>query len=208
MIKRLFSSPTHTRLTLLAFVSATVSIVALLVHAAGWLPMYFLVNVLGPLSLLILLIVGVLGRRLNQRVFVNRLVVGAWGGLAATLAYDAIRLILWQGGVFSYNPFLSHPIFGMLITGQPVEATLSIIVGWAYHFWNGFGFGIMYTLIAGNAKWWYALIWALILEVGWLAALPSALNFQLNNELIAISLIGHGAYGVALGLLSERFIRE
>ncbi len=208
MIRTLFSSREHAILTVIAFTSASVSILALLFYAFAGLPMYILVNIVGPLSLLVLTALGVLAKKLNQEVFFNRLVVGAWAGIAATLAYDAIRYALWSGGVFSYNPFVSHPIFGFLITGQPVESTAAIAVGWLYHFWNGFGFGIMYTLVAGPARWWYALIWALVLEAGWILALPGALNFDLNSELLAISFIGHGAYGIALGLLSQRFIRE
>ncbi|MFQ5855306.1 MAG: hypothetical protein ACE5LU_06660 [Anaerolineae bacterium] len=197
----------HWSLTLTALVCASVSILALLLHAAGWLPMYFLVDLLAAPSLVLLLILGVLAYRIDERVFLNRLVTGAWGGLAATLAYDLIRYVLWKGGVFSFNPFLSHPIFGMLITGYPVESVTAIVIGWAYHFWNGFGFGTMYTLVAGRARWYYAVVWAMFLEIGWLTALPSTLQFKLNPELIALSLIGHGAYGIALGFIAQRFIR-
>lgn len=94
-----------------------------------------------------------------------------------------------------------------MITGLPEQTTTAIAVGWAYHFWNGFGFGIMYTLVAGRAHWAYALVWALVLEVAWLTALPSLLHFTLNAQYLATSLVGHGAYGVVLGLLSRRFVR-
>ena len=197
----------HWPLTLTAFVCASVSILALLFHAAGWLPMYFLVEVLGAPSLVLLLILGVVAYRVDEEVFLNRLITGAWGGLVATLAYDLIRYVLWKGGVFSFNPFLSHPIFGMLITGYPMESVTATVIGWTYHFWNGFGFGIMYTLVAGRARWYYAVVWAMFLEIGWLTALPSTLHFKLNPELIALSLIGHGAYGIALGLIARRFIK-
>jgi hypothetical protein len=170
--------------------------------------MYLLINVLGPPSLVLLLILGIVGYRIREYVFFNRLVVGAWGGLVATLAYDLSRYLLWTGGIFSYNPFLSHPIFGNLITGQPTTSLTAIIVGWAYHFWNGFGFGIMYTLIAGPAHWSYAFLWAMCLEIGWLTTLPSILPLKLNSEWVAISLTGHGVYGVVLGLISQRFIKD
>lgn len=195
-------------LSAIAFLSASISILALLLHAAGWLPMYFMIDVLGAPSIVLLLALGVYARRINEPVFLNRLFVGAWAGLLATFAYDGIRYVLWQANVFSFNPFISHPIFGTLITGLAESTTTAIVVGWAYHFWNGIGFGIMYTLVAGRARWWYAIVWALFLEIGWLTALPSALNFSLNRELVALSLIGHTAYGIVLGLLARRFIRE
>jgi len=64
----------------------------------------------------------------------------------------------------------------------------------------------MYTLVAGRAHWYYALIWATFLEIGWLTALPSILHFKLNPQYVALSMIGHGAYGVGLGVIAQRFI--
>lgn len=191
----------------LAFISASVSGAALVAHALGWLPMYFLVDILAAPSLVLLLALGVIARRINQPVFLNRLIVGAWAGLLATFAYDIVRLVLWQARVFNFNPFISHPIFGEMITGYPVESSLAIGVGWGYHFWNGIGFGIMYTLIAGRAHWLYAVAWALFLEVAWLTALPSVLAFRLNAQLFWLSVIGHGAYGISLGFLAQKYIR-
>lgn len=197
----------HTFLTLLAFVCASISGAALLLHAAGWLPIYFMVDVVGPPSLVLLLALGVIATRINQPVFVNRLTVGTWGGLVATVLYDLVRLGLWQSGIIRFDPFIAHPIFGRLITGLPETNPLSIGIGWAYHFWNGFGFGIMYTLVAGPARWWYAVVWALFLEICWLLALPSTLQFQLNPSLVTLSVIGHTAYGITLGLIARKYIR-
>jgi len=197
----------HWVLTAVAFLAAAVSISALWLHIAGWLPMYFLVDVLAAPSLVLLLILGIIAARIDARVFLDRLIVGAWGGIAATLAYDAIRLMIRASGLISFDPFQTHPAFGRLITGFPENTLTALIVGWAYHYWNGFGFGIMYTLVAGNARWVYALGWAMFLEIGWLTALPSTFEFRLNPESVAVSFIGHGVYGVVLGLIAQRFIR-
>src|SRR5205085_11488656 len=110
-------------------------------------------------------------------------------------------------GIFNTNPFLSHPVFGRLITGLAEATPTAQIVGWGYHFWNGFAFGIMYTLVVGRGRWWYALIWATFLEIGWLSALPSVLELRPNVELVIMSLIGHAVYGVGLGLIAEKYIR-
>ena len=178
-----------------------------MLHALDWLPMYFVVDVLGPPSLIGLLVVGVYARRVNADVFANRLLVGCWAGLAATLVYDVARYPIYASGLVHFNPFRSHPIFGEMITGYPRETWPAILVGWFYHFWNGFGFGVMYTVIAGRAWWVYAVIWALILEGAWLLALPSAVQLKITWEALAVSIFGHGLYGIALGLLSQRFIR-
>jgi len=208
MIRTLFATgQRHMVLTLIAFACAAVSGLALLLHAAGWLPLYYLVDVLAAPSMVLLLALGAIARRINQPIFLNRLVVGVWGGLTATAAYDVVRLALWQAGVFRFNPFISHPIFGWLITGFPEDTFVAQMVGWSYHLWNGIGFAIMYTLVAGPTHWRYALLWALFLEVCWLTALPSVLEFHPNPELVALSVIGHGAYGVTLGLISGKFIQ-
>jgi len=187
---------------------ACVSGAALIVHALGWLPLYFMIDVLAAPSLAGLLVLGVLAHRIHRSVFLNRLVVGAWAGLVATVAYDAIRGVLLLIGVIGFDPYLSHPVFGMLITGQPETSPIAILIGWLYHYWNGIGFGIMYTLVAGNASWLYAIVWALALEIAWLTALPSVLSFHLNAGFIVMSLVGHLAYGAVLGLLAVRYINE
>jgi hypothetical protein len=195
-------------LTWIGVACASVSGAALIVHALGWLPLYFLIDVLAAPSLIGLLVLGVFARRIHRPVFLNRLFVGAWAGLVATFAYDAIRGLLLLVGIISFDPYLSHPVFGMLITNQPETSTLAIVIGWLYHYWNGIGFGIMYTLVAGRASWLYAIVWALLLEIAWLTALPSVLSFHLNAGFIFMSLVGHLAYGAVLGLLAVRFIKE
>lgn len=193
--------------TLVGGACASVSGLAILLHAAGWLPMYFTLDVLGPPSLLMLLLIGIYARRIDEQLVLNRLLVGAWAGLAATAAYDLVRLALRLSGAIRFDPFRTHPIFGMLITGQPEASSAALAAGWGYHLWNGVGFAVMYTLVAGPAHPGYALGWAMLLEVAWLTALPSTLNFQLNPDLLLVSLVGHAAYGVVLGVLARRFIR-
>jgi hypothetical protein len=187
---------------------ASLSGAAVLLHAAGLLPVYFFVSVVAAPAMVLLLLLGIYAKRINETIFVNRLLVGAWGGLVATFSYDLVRYVLVLTGAVSRNPFLSHPVFGSLITGHPVESTVAIAVGWAYHFWNGVSFGVMYTLVVGQGRWLWGLIWALVLEIAWLSALPSVVHFQLNSEFLILSFTGHGLYGVCLGLLARRFVKE
>ncbi len=184
------------------------SVVALVLYGFGRLPMYFLIDTLALPSLGLLLISGIVAKRINEEVFLNRLWIGVWGGLVATLAYDLVRFLIWKAQLITFNPFLTNQVFGLIITGYPVTSVSATIVGWVYHFWNGFGLGTVYTLLAGPAHWYYALIWALILELGWLAAMPTTLHFRLTSGFIAVSLIGHAAYGLVLGIIASRLIRE
>lgn len=169
--------------------------------------MYFFIDSVAAPSLVLLLILGVYSHHINESVFLNRLSVGSWVGLLATVAYDLIRVPIWVSGLIHFNPFFTNQLFGEIITGYPPDSLTSTIVGWGYHFWNGFGFGMIYTLIAGPAKWYYGLIWALILELGWLLALPGALHFKLGSDFVVVSLIGHAVYGTALGTICRKFVQ-
>lgn len=169
--------------------------------------MYFFIDSVAAPSLVVTLVLGIFSRRINESVFLGRLVVGSWLGIVATFAYDIVRLPIWLTGLIGFNPFYTIQLFGQIITGLPPTSTTAIIVGWLYHYWNGFGFAVIYTLIAGPAKWWYALVWAMFLEVGWLLALPPILHFNLGWNLVAISLLGHAVYGIVLGWGSRRFIK-
>ena len=197
----------HWLLTLIAFAGASVSLLALVLHALNWLPMYFLIDLVAAPSLVLLLALGVIAYRIREPVFLRRLLTGSWAGLVATGAYDLIRWLLRVSGIISFNPFLSHPVFGRLITGLPETTQTSIVVGWAYHFWNGFGLGLMYTLLLGNVRWYYAMVWATILEFAWLATLPSVLQLKVTPAFIVVGFVGHAAYGAVLGILAERFAK-
>lgn len=190
--------------TLIGVAAASVSGAAIVAHALGWLPLYFTVDLLGLPSLVILLLLGIYAHRVREREFLRRLTVGVLAGAVATAAYDLSRLLIWQAGLVQINPFVSHPIFGMLITGAGVETLRSVVVGWGYHFWNGLGFGIMYTLIAGPAHWAYAVLWALFLEIAWLTAMPDAVELRLNPQLVVVGVIGHLAYGAGLAGVARR----
>jgi hypothetical protein len=193
-------------LTAVAAACAGFSAAALVLHAAGLVPIYFAVDLLGAPSLVLLLLCGVYARVVNERVFLSRLVHGPWMGLAATLAYDAVRYPLWAGGLVGFDPFRSHRLFGQLITGHPADGAAALYAGWGYHFWNGIGLGVVYTVIAGPARWWYAVAWAGVLEVLWLLSLPAAVELRLGGEVVAVSLLGHVVYGTVLGLLARRIV--
>ncbi len=186
----------------------SVGVVGIVGLALFQLPLYFSVNLIALPALALAVWLGVRAHRLHDDVAVNRLLVGVAIGIPATLAYDIVRLAIWKGGLIGFDPFLSHPIFGSLILNQPVESSASIFVGWAYHFWNGLSFAVIYTLIAGRARWWYAIVWAIALEIGWLAALPGALQFSLSPQLIGVSIVGHLGYGLVLGPAAQRWVKQ
>jgi hypothetical protein len=77
----------------------------------------------------------------------------------------------------------------------PGPTPLSDVVGGLYHYWVSACFGLTYALITGRTQWWGGLIWGLIIH-GFL------------NGVFIGSLIPHISYGIALGLLLQRYVRH
>ncbi len=173
---------------------------------------WYLPYVLIP-SLVILLLITLYSRTRYPRLF-NRIIAGLGAGALGTIALDIFRypLGVQLGGLPGDLPTM----FGMFITGTMPATTAVILIGYLYHFLNGAGFGLTYTLIAGKAKWYWGLVWALIIEILMMTTPPLLIMgvgpFGINPpwwpKLFLTSLIAHISLGIALGLLAERFVKE
>lgn len=186
---------------------ALVSSAAFWLHMLDLVRMPFFINVIGWPSIVLMLIIGLFSWQ-RQLSFWQRFKAGVFGGAAALLAYDGLRYGLYGLNLFDFYPFQSHRIFGYLITGQPVDSQAAAISGWLYHFWNGFSFAMIYALIAGPARWYWGWAWAMLLEIAMLFTYPTMLDIALNVGFVAVSLIGHSAYGIALGVTVGRMVHE
>lgn len=142
------------------------------------------------------------GQRRYDRLQVisDRLVRGARWGLIATLVYDVVRpLVVWTLR-FDFHPYKAHAIFGELITGRPSTDGFAIAMGWTYHFWNGIAFGTMLALVAPRAGWKLGLAWALLLQGLMMVVYPRFLQVRLDQpSFMVTTIVGHSAYGLALG---------
>jgi hypothetical protein len=151
--------------------------------------------------------------RLNNRIW-----TGIWVGFGCTAALDAFRLISFSLGLLPGN---MPRMFGVLILDQMAlgPSTLSDIVGSLYHYWVSVCFGLTYTLICGRLRWWAGLVWGLIIEVGMMTTPPMVvamgtgyfglkLGKGLLNGVFLGSLVPHISFGIALGLLAERYTRH
>jgi|ERR1700674_1131671 len=194
-------------LTVVGLACALVSSAAFWLHMLGWVQMPFFITVIGWPSIVLMLIIGLFSwqRKLS---FWRRFRAGVVGGAVALIAYDGIRFGLHSLRMFEFYPFQSHRVFGYLITGEPISSQAAAVTGWLYHFWNGFSFAIIYALIAGPARWYWGWVWAMILEIAMLFTYPSLLDITLNLGFVGVSLIGHTAFGVALGLTVSSMVRE
>lgn len=145
----------------------------------------------------------------------NRIWTGIWVGFATTAALDVLRLISFSLGLLPGN---MPRMFGVLILDTMAlgPTPLSDLVGSLYHYWVSACFGLTYTLLCGRTRWWGGLIWGLIIEVGMMTTPPMVIAMDtgyfglklgkgLLNGVFIGSLIPHISYGIALGLLLERY---
>lgn len=184
---------------------ASLSGVAFLFHALGWLAMPFFITCVSLPAALVLVALYVWARSLPHRWLAERIWAGSWIGFAGTLAYDGIRYLIAVTGIFSFDPFRIIHMLGALITTEPPTEPVAIAAGWTYHFWNGMNFATMYVLVAGRGRWPLALAWAMCLEVLMMATYPGVFAIsQWDVGFVSVSMIGHVAYGVTLGVLAQR----
>lgn len=209
LLRRQFSPAVLSRrdlpLFLVALVSAFSSIAALLLHAAGWIRMPYTASFVTLPGMVFLLCLIVWTGRAQRPLLFNRLWVGSGAGLVGLIAYDLIRFAVQTALPLRFDAFYSMAAFGQLMTGQPLDSPIGLTLGWAYHITNGWTFGIVYALLAGPARWWWGLAWGLILEIGMLFVYPGLFRPSPLDEFLAVSIIGHAAFGCVVGLWCQRY---
>ncbi len=187
---------------LLLVVLAGTSGAGIIAHTLGWISMRYSAPVLVVPSAVVLVGLVFARRGEAERVTIigDRLLYGAVWGLIATFAYDLIRPPIVELLSLDFNPFKAMPIFGNLITGRPEDDGVARVVGWAYHFWNGIGFGMMFSLVRPRGRWLAGLVWGLGLQGFMMAIYPDFLQARLDDPgFMYTGLFGHAVWGVVLG---------
>ena len=150
----------------------------------------------------LLVVVAFAGQRRFDRLAIvaDRLVAGATWGLFATFVYDVIRPVTVTVFQYDFPPYKAHAIFGQLITGRPSTDAFAITMGWVFHIWNGISFGVMLALIRPRGGPIVGLAWALFLQGCMMAIYPRFLEVRLETPgFLMTTVVGHSAYGLALG---------
>lgn len=186
---------------------ALVSLGALVTHVFGLVPMVYFLTFFGVPSVVLILAMAALARRINATVFLASLVVGVVGGFVATLAYDVFRLAIRETRLFDYDGFKAIYIFGGWITGAPSTRSAAV-AGWFYHFWNGISFGVFYSLTFGGRHWLYGVGYGLVMEAMMLGLFPFFLRISDQVGFITVSMAGHMVYGAVLGVVTQRYARS
>lgn len=157
-------------------------------------------------SLGLLFIALLAGKALGESGFVNRVIAGIVSGILATVALELVRETGFRLG---FMPGSLPKLLGVLITDRFLEgpSLYSNLAGWAYHFWNGASFGMVYAVIFGKTRWWYATIYGVFIGIVFMVS-PSVtalgigyLGLQFSWGFPITVTLAHVAFGTALGLL-------
>ena len=184
-------------------------------------------------SVIVIFAIGIISRSKFPQ-FTNRLFIGMAAGAIASFALEAIRI---PGYMFTkwipMDSMISIP--GLLLTEKitmlsEVKQTImqsgvpmnlyhapldAFMAGGLWHFWNGATFGIVYALLIGKGKWWYGLIWAVIIEMVMMVAPyliimkgPFGIEHMDGYNIFVITLIAHLAFGAVLGILVQKWKKD
>jgi len=192
-------------LVVLTLGAAGTSIAALLLQLAGIIRMPYTLSFVTTPGMIFLLCVQIWAGRAGRPLIVNRLRVGFVAGLVGLVAYNGVRWVMGMALSLSTSPFYSIVIFGGLITGKPTGSASAAVAGWLYHISNGVTFGIMYTLLAGPARWWFGLLWGAALELAMLIIYPSStiLHPPALAPFVIVSMTSHALFGAVIGLVAQ-----
>lgn len=181
------------------------SLGALVSHVWGVLPMVYFLTFFGVPATILLFVVAAYARWVDARVFIRAVQVGLGAGVVAVLTYDGVRLLLMKTFFTKFDSYKSHYYFGHWITGQPMDSLATALAGWTYHYWNGLVIALFYVLTFGRRHWLYAVGWAMFLEACMLGLFPMFMKVTNQLDFIVLSMSGHAAYGLVLGLIARKY---
>ncbi len=133
----------------------------------------------------------------------------ARGAVAGALATTALEVIRFSGFRLGYMPGNLPELMGVLLLDRFSlgPSTASTLAGFAYHFWNGADFGIVFAVLsAGRSRWW-AIPYGILVGAGFLVSpVVQALGVGLFGKdfgwhFAATVLAAHTAFGAALGAI-------
>ena len=169
------------------------------------------VTLLIPSVVLLAVVFAIAAYRCHPRL-ASRLLGGAAAGIVATVALEVVRIASFRlGGMPGDLPRL----MGVLLTDRFMlgPSLVSDFFGYAYHFWNGACFGVIFAVLFGRRKLIWAVGYGALIGLGFLAS-PAVkamgvgfMGTQMPTMIVTI-VIAHLAYGLVLGALLRRWLPD
>ncbi len=138
-------------------------------------------------------------------------VLAALAGAVATVPLEIVRL---TGFHFDFMPGNLPRLMGVLLLDRFAQGPSipSDIAGWAYHFWNGASFGVIYALVFGTRRKWVGVVYGMAIGVGFiLSPVVTSLGvgffgLEFSYGFPVTVVAAHLAFGWALAALARRWI--
>lgn len=136
------------------------------------------------------------------------------GGLAGILATIGLEVVRIAGFKLGYMPGNLPRLMGVLLLDRFAlgPSIGSDVAGWAYHFWNGASFGIIYVLLFGTSRRWVGVLYGIFLGLGFLAS-PVVVSLGVGYFGLQFSLgfpitvlVAHVVFGWMLGAVAKRIL--
>lgn len=138
----------------------------------------------------------------------NRVQAGLIAGIISTGLYDAFRFLLIKITGIMFWPFDIFNVFGRALVGTNQVGFWVTVVGFTFHYANGIGFAIAYSIAFGTRGIWMGILWGMILELMMVTVYPGWLGLKALNEFLSVSVFGHFIYGITLGYLAKKLISK
>jgi Family of unknown function (DUF6789) len=199
-------------LSLVALAAAGVSPNVFPAAQAGLAKMSVLATTLLIPSIVLLAVVFAIAVFRGHPRLVNRLLAGAAAGIVATVALEVVRIASFRlGGMPGDLPRL----MGVLLTDRFMlgPSLGSDLLGYAYHFWNGASFGVIFAVLFGRRTILWVAGFGTVIGLGFLAS-PAVkamgvgfMAVQMPSMIVTV-VIAHLAYGLVLGALLRRWLPD
>jgi len=224
---------TELGLTIILIILSGASASLLLLPPLGIIPYAAFRDIAIIPSVVIIFAIAILSRSKFPRI-TNRVFIGMAAGAIASIALEAIRIPAYMFAKWMpMDSMISLP--GLLLTEKITELSQvkqvimqsgvsmnlyhapldAFIAGGLWHFWNGATFGIIYALLIGKGRWWYGMIWAVIIEMVMMVAPylimmkgPFGIQYMDGYNIFVITLIAHILFGAVLGIIVQRWKKD
>lgn len=206
---------TRTKKLLIAFILLALAAISPNLFPAaqkGMAPFPLLVSkFLFPSAALIFIIIII--AKILKYTDVTRLAInGILAGLISTVALEIFRI---SGFKLGWMPGDLPRLMGVILLNQFASGPdiSSDLAGWAYHFWNGAAFGLIFSLLFGQSKLWQGISYGLLIGVGFMISPvvkslgigKFGVEFKNGYEFATTVTIAHAAFGLGLSLLLRRW---